>query len=132
MNMRIYMCVCVRVGVCEGVCVCTFRVSCGQSIPHSRFLAHGADDNGLVPCVPSSCDEPRYAARIRGPVILYSVVKIRRHAAVRWKRTVDNSQLIQTQLQEKHIQTEDEMLEAKDSEKWRAIVQDPSLILISV
>ena len=43
------------------------------------------------------------------------------------------SQVIQTHLKEKHIQTlNDAMVEAIDKEKWRAIVQDPGLILISV
>ena len=37
-------------------------------------------------------------------------------------------QAIQTQLKEKHIQIlEDAMIEAKDRERWRAVVQDPSL-----
>ena len=36
-------------------------------------------------------------------------------------------QVIKTQFKEKHFQTlEDAMMEAKDREKWRAIVQDPS------
>ena len=37
--------------------------------------------------------------------------------------------VIKTQLKEKHFQTlEDAMMEAKDREKWRAIVQDPSFL----
>ena len=35
--------------------------------------------------------------------------------------------MIKTQLKEKHFQTlEDAMMEAKDREKWRAIIQHPS------
>ena len=38
-------------------------------------------------------------------------------------------QVIKTQLNEKHFQTlEDAMMEAKDREKWRAIVQDRSFL----
>ena len=38
-------------------------------------------------------------------------------------------QVIHTQLKEKHIQTlEDALIEAKDREKCRAIVQDPSFL----
>ena len=38
-------------------------------------------------------------------------------------------QVIKTQLKEKHFQTlEDPMKEAKDKEKWRAIVQDRSFL----
>ena len=41
-------------------------------------------------------------------------------------------QVIQTQLKDKHIQTlEDAMIEAKDREKWRGIVQDPSSTTVS-
>ena len=39
-------------------------------------------------------------------------------------------QVIKTQLKEKHFQTlEDAMMEAKDRERWRAVVQDPSFFL---
>ena len=41
-------------------------------------------------------------------------------------------QVIQTQIKEKHIQTlEDVMIEAKDRERWRAIVQDRSSATVS-
>ena len=39
--------------------------------------------------------------------------------------------VIQTQVREKHIQAlEEAMKEAKDGERWRAIVQDPSLTTV--
>ena len=38
-------------------------------------------------------------------------------------------EVLKTQLKEKHFHTlEDVMIEAKYREKWRAIVQDPSLL----
>ena len=37
--------------------------------------------------------------------------------------------VIKTQLKEKHFQTlEDAMMEAKDRERWQAVVQDPSVL----
>ena len=37
--------------------------------------------------------------------------------------------MIKIQLKEKHFQPlEDAMMEAKDRERWRAVVQDPSLL----
>ena len=63
------------------------------------------------------------------PVKIALLEALRRSTKPRGRPKTTYLQVIKTQLKEKHFQTlEDAMMEAKDGEKWRAIVQDRSFL----
>ena len=65
----------------------------------------------------------RYSKRI------YRILHVKTIEKTKRKTKTTYLQVIKTQLKEKHFQTlEDAMMEAKDREKWRAIVQDRSFL----